>query len=224
MDPSSYDNLEKLLIDYVNTPGNKLDMKNLREALESGPATETYQLLDEIRSEKLDQTAIYLAAYRNQPETLKCLLDSVMAEHRYQLLQVLNVDGATPLHNATYYGYTDVVMCICNSLKPEQRYQLLTVQAMLGSTPLHYAAWQGHTELITYILDSVEPAQQIQLLELTDCYNETVLGVALLERDNKSTADRIKQYYQRDITSADGKYSNQGNINMNRNRNFCKRT
>ena len=203
MAPSPYDELNTLLTRYVEVVGSRLSIDRLRECLQSLSTEEVYQLLTTVRN-KHRTTAIHLAVRRDHPEVITCLLDSVTAEQKYQLLMIQVVYGLTALHCAAYNGHTETAMCIYNSVTTEQRYQLLTIQANNGYTPLHWAAWRGHTELITHILDSVEPAQQIQLLDITDNKNRTVLDVALLG-NNQSTADLIKQYYQRDITSADGK-------------------
>ena len=211
MAPSHYENLKEMLMDYVNRPRSELNNEKLQECLQSVSSVDTYQLLDEIRNH-LDHTAVYLAARRNQPETLKCLLNSVTAEDRYQLLIIRTVDGATPLHDATCCGYTDVVMCILNSITTEQRYQLLTIQAMFGYTPLHYAAWQGHTKLISQILDSVEPDQQIQLLDIGNINGDTAIDVAR-KCGNQLTADEIAKYkVQR--TSDYGKYLCYSTLNI----------
>ena len=201
---SFYDELNTLLTTYVKVPGSKLNITRLRECLQSVSTEEVYQLLTTVRNGRC--TAIHIAAIRDHPEVITCLLDSVTSEQRYQLLRIQEMLGWTALHSAAYRGYTKALMCIRNSVTAEQRYQLLTIQANNGYTPLHYAAVGGYTELITHILDSVEPAQQIQLLDITDNENRTVLDEAL-EENNQSTADFIKQYYQRDITSAGGKNS-----------------
>ena len=202
MAPSPYDELNTLLTRYLEVWGSELSIDRLRECLQSLSTEEVYQLLTTVRDEyKL--TAIYIAAGRGHPEVITCLLDSVTAEQKYQLLMIQNVGGVTALHYAVFNGHAEAAMCIYNSVTTEQRYQLLTIQTDYGSTPLHWAARKGHTKLITRILDSVKPAQQIQLLDITND-SKTVLDVAL-QYNNQSTVDLIKQYYQRDITSADGK-------------------
>ena len=174
---SPYDHLEELLMDYVTTPHSKLNDEKLRECLQSVSLDDAYQLLNTVMNH-LGHTAVYLAARRNQPETLKCHLDSVTAEDRYQLLIIRTMDDATPLHDATCCGYVDVVVCILNSVTAQQRCQLLTIQAMYGYTPLHYAAWQGHAELITNILDSIGLTERIRLLQICSVIDETARDLA----------------------------------------------
>ena len=216
MTPFHHERLSKLLMDYVNIPRSKLNDEKLRECLQSVSSDNAYQVLRTVVNH-LEHTAVYLAARRNQPETLKRLLNSVTAESRYQLLTVQNVDGATPLHDATYCGWTDVVVCIYNSITAKQRYQLLTIQAMFGHTTLHYAAWQGRTELSALLLDSVVPAQQMQLLSIGNINGDTAIDVAR-KWGNLLTADEIAKYKVQGTATDYGKHLSYFTLNILKNR------
>ena len=211
MTPSPYDQLEKLLEQYVTEAHSEVSMARLKKYLKPVPKEQVYQLLKTIRNH-VNHTAIYVSARRGHPKVLNCLLDSVTADQKYELLSILTIDGATPLHDAAYSGHTEVVLCICNSVTAEQKYKLLTLEAALRYTVVHYAAWQGHTELLTNILDTVKPAQVLDLLKKSNAYGDDALGVAL--RFNKqSTADVIQDYItkaeeRKETPPADGKNFN----------------
>lgn len=190
---SSCDELTTLLTHYVTIKSSIIDIERLRDCLQSASTEVVYHLLSTTKSETFRNTAIHKAAWRNTPEVITCLFDSVTEEQKYQLLMEQNVLGATALHCAAYNGYSDIIAGICEIVTVKQRYQLLTVQDQDKYTVLHFAAWGGQSKLVTSILDSIESAQQIQLLEITDSYNRTTLDLALLN-NKRPTANLIKSY------------------------------
>ncbi|XP_067937496.1 protein Hook homolog 1-like [Watersipora subatra] len=100
---SPHNELADLMEQYICIPGMQLDMTRLKYLLEAVGHELAFEILKK-RSGRYNYTVFHCAALRNHCDTMKCFLQAIAQELRYEALDVRDHVGQTPLHRAAVAG------------------------------------------------------------------------------------------------------------------------
>ena len=184
--------LDQMIRDIVEKNMNELKTAAMINCLQAVTSVERWQLIGKPRG-KARETVVSAVVQQNNPELLTIFLQSLVRQHRCQLMKKENAFGSRPMHHAAFKGYRKVLRCVFDLILMEDYVELLRVQDSAGYTPIHCAAWSGHTETLKFMIHSASAVVQGQLLLIQNKRNQSVLEVAL-ENNNTETAIFISQW------------------------------
>ena len=144
--------LEIEMKEYIDS---RRDGHQLRELLNNESADNRYCLLINVRRKFSAWTGAYRAAYNNDLESIRYMLDGFPSNKKYDVLKIQSSNGSTPLHTAAYYGYSSIITYLMTDLSQQQMYDLLKIQDNAGDTALHHAASNNRVKAYRVIFASV---------------------------------------------------------------------
>ena len=92
----------------------------------------------------------YTALYGDR-DIMRCILKSVSAEERCELLKVVSQSGNTPLHWTAVRGHTETTRYILDSVSTETQLRLLGIKNKYNWTPIDVALEYNHIETADFI-------------------------------------------------------------------------
>ena len=125
--------LSDMVREYVSNAKYQSDIEKLRELLSKVTDEQKLYILQQTKN-RSDETALQIAAYRDDAEMITTILSSLQSSDRLKLLLIKNNRKRTPLHLAAWIGRTESVKAILNSLTADQQMQLLTEEDEDGKT------------------------------------------------------------------------------------------
>ena len=168
--------MEKALKKYIDSESAD-GKEELRQLLQQTSSVDRYSLLMNVRGDKYGNTGPHRAAWWNDLETMKYMLEGFTADEKYDVLNIQGYTGISALHNAAAIGCSSIITYLLTDLSQQQKYNLLQLQKEDGDTPLHVAAYQQNPEAIQAILTSLSPQQQIQILNIKNKKGQTITDI-----------------------------------------------
>ena len=165
--------MEKALKKYIDSLSAD-GKKELRQLLQQTSSVDRYSLLMNVRGDKYSYSGPHFAAWGNDLETMKCMLERFTSDQKYNVLKIQDYDGRSALHFAAWYSCPSIITYLLTDLSQVPKYDLLRLQDYDRDTPLHCAASQQKSEAIQAILTSFSPPQQMQLLNIKNKKRQTI--------------------------------------------------
>ena len=157
-------NVLKNYIDSESADGKE----ELRQLLQQTSSVDRYSLLMNVRGDKYDNAGPHIAAWEDDLETMKYMLEGFTVDEKYAVLKTQCGDGISALHYAAANGYSLIIAYLLTDLSQQQKYDLLQLQTADGNTPLHRAATRQKPEVVQAILTSLSLELLLQLLNIVN--------------------------------------------------------
>ena len=177
---AAYSELENAMKKYIDSDlSNRAERRvRLREWLKNKSVDTRYDLLMNVRGVKdSKRTGVYEAAYANDLESIRSMLDGFPSDKKYDVLKIQISNGKTPLHTAAYCGYSSIITYLMTDLSQQQKYDLLKIQDMYGDTALHEAAFENRVQAYRVILASVPYHLLLKLLNFKNDDGESAADI-----------------------------------------------
>jgi ankyrin repeat protein len=140
------------------------------------------------------ETPLYRACYYGNYVVVELMLAKAK-EFGYNIIDITNNDGWTPLHTACAEGELQTVRVLM------ENHAIADKKDKIGQTPLHVASAADRDETVTFLLSKPEGRT---LIDLTDANKQTALHLAA-ERDNSDTVKALADGRAKlDLTDSDG--------------------
>ena len=185
-------NLETVLRRYIDNFGRE-GRDRLRKLLNNESVDARYELLMNVRGstgrsaaligliivalERGALAGIHAAAWADDVETVRYMLDNFSAYQKYDVVKIQDSNEYTALHYAAERGYTSIINYLLSNLSQQQKYDLLKTQDDDGDTPLHTAAINKKVEAAQAITSFVSLPLLIQLLNIKNMEDQTVTDI-----------------------------------------------
>ena len=164
----------KWYIDIIGADGKE----ELRQLLQQTSSIDRYSLLMNVRGDKYsNNTGPHRAAWYNDLETMKCMLEGFTSDKKYDVLKIQTGNGCSTLHYAARRGYSSIITYLLTDLSQQQNYNLFQLQDKCGATPLHDAAFTQKPEAVQAILTSLSLPLLLQLLNIKNNIDKTAADI-----------------------------------------------
>ena len=150
-------------------------------------------LLVEIRSKSLVEclaTGLFWASQR-YTEIFEQIIQKLQDESLFDLLQIMDKDGNTPLYLAASKNQSEIIESIINKISAESLPALLQIPAgWAGDTPLYWVLKQKQDSTIKLIIDKTPTWSLPALLQIRDKNGDTILNY-MLEKGKSELIESI---------------------------------
>ena len=122
--------LENAMKRYIDSDrSNRVEHRDrLRELLKNESVDTRYRLLMNVRGVEFNtSTGVHRAAYKNDLESIRYMLDGFPSDKKYDVLKIQRSDGSTPLHIAAFCGYSSIITYLMTDLSQQQKYDILKI-------------------------------------------------------------------------------------------------
>ena len=134
----------------------------MRLILDSVCEEDCYQLLR--ITDRWGQTALHVACYQGDTDSVSVILEHLAKAEAYSLLQKSLPTGDCPLHVAAFRGQCDVLKLVYQTVTEDQYAGLLRMTGSGGRTVLHCAAFSDDRTCMLFIKDTVTPDSWLELV------------------------------------------------------------
>ena len=160
--------LENALRQYIDGYRTDAERNKLKALLASESVKTRYAVLKKVRGTEhcTTLTGVHEAAYANDLEIIKEMLNDLEIEQKYDIVKRQDEDDETALHKAASKGSSLIICYLMDGFTPKQKYELLKLQDKSGDTALHEAALRENTEVVETILSAVTYEKQTKLMNI----------------------------------------------------------
>ena len=128
-----------MMRDYVRSSEYHRDTERLRELLRKVTDEQKLNILQRTKIRQ-DESALHVAADRDDAEMITIILSSLHSSYRLDPLMEKDFIKRTPLHIAARGGHTESVKAILGSLTADQQIHLLPEEDWYGETAVEMAS------------------------------------------------------------------------------------
>lgn len=108
------------------------------------------------RQDRIGGTVLHYAAYRNQAETIRCLLNCLTPDQCYALVMEQDIDGKTALHYTISMDHKLSTRYLTDCLRPDQYAALLNVLDRKGQRAEYQPISSIYMDTIRAVLQSAD--------------------------------------------------------------------
>ena len=171
----------------------KKDIASIFSLINELPDELLPNLLVEIRSKSLVEclaTGLFWASQR-YTEIFEQIIQKLQDESLFDLLQIMDKDGNTPLYLAASKNQSEIIESIINKISAESLPALLQIPAgWAGDTPLYWVLKQKQDSTIKLIIDKTPTWSLPALLQIRDKNGDTILNY-MLEKGKSELIESI---------------------------------
>ena len=138
-----------MMREYVRPYGYHPEKEKLRDLLSEVTDEQKLNILQRTKSRE-DDSALHVAAWRDDAEMIKIILSSLQSSDRLKLLMMRDHVKHIPLHSAASVDHTESVKAILNTLTADQLMQLLAEEDGDGETAEEIASGETADVLSEY--------------------------------------------------------------------------